>query len=75
VAPVGRLKAKGLHLSICKLLLDQLGGEMSFSSLDDGRTHSRLLLPLAAYGDGIPGKPRSLSTSMPAPDVIPSRPE
>lgn len=37
----------GLHLAICQTLLDQLGGEVSFSRLEDGRIHSRLLLPLA----------------------------
>lgn len=37
----------GLHLTICQTLLDQLGGEVSFSRLEDGRIHSRLLLPLA----------------------------
>ena len=37
----------GLHLAICKGLLDQLGGDVSFSRLEDGRIHSRLLLPLA----------------------------
>ncbi|HIK44478.1 MAG TPA: GAF domain-containing protein [Leptolyngbyaceae cyanobacterium M65_K2018_010] len=36
----------GRHLAICKTLLDQLGGEITFSRLEDGRTHSRLLLPL-----------------------------
>ncbi|HSM82080.1 MAG TPA: ATP-binding protein [Nodosilinea sp.] len=41
----------GLHLAICKILMEQLGGEMTFLTLDDGRTHSRLLLPLAAYSD------------------------
>ncbi|MEB3289609.1 MAG: GAF domain-containing protein [Leptolyngbya sp.] len=36
----------GLHLAICKTLLDQLGGEFSCSQMEDGRIHSRLLLPL-----------------------------
>ncbi|WP_017298519.1 GAF domain-containing sensor histidine kinase [Nodosilinea nodulosa] len=47
----------GLHLAICKMLIDQLGGEISFSTLDDGRTHSRLLLPLAAYPEQTKTKP------------------
>ncbi|MGG6237393.1 GAF domain-containing protein [Nodosilinea sp. AN01ver1] len=47
----------GLHLVICKLLIDQLGGEISFSTLDDGRTHSRVLLPLAAYPEQHKVKP------------------
>ncbi|WOD37549.1 GAF domain-containing protein [Nodosilinea sp. E11] len=55
----------GLHLAICKMLIDQLGGEMSFSTLDDGRTHSRLLLPLAAYPDLTKPKPKTLLASSP----------
>lgn len=57
----------GLHLSICKMLVDQLGGEMSFSILDDGRTHSRLLLPLAAYPDQV--KPKPQATALPSPEL------
>lgn len=45
----------GLHLAICKSLLDQLGGDMSFSRLEDGRIHSRLLLPLAHPGSRLDG--------------------
>ncbi|MEY3297648.1 MAG: hypothetical protein RLZZ597_908 [Cyanobacteriota bacterium] len=40
----------GLHLAISKNLLDQLGGEVAFSRLEDGRIHSRILLPLATPG-------------------------
>ncbi len=53
----------GLHLAICKLLMDQLGGEIAFSRLDDGRTHSRLLLPLAAHTDQPRTKPKPLLAS------------
>lgn len=37
----------GLHLAICQSLIDQLGGNVSFSRLEDGRIHSRILLHLA----------------------------
>ncbi|MFH7243831.1 MAG: GAF domain-containing protein [Spirulina sp.] len=47
LAPSSLDEPPGLHLAICKSLLDQLGGEVSFSQLEDGRIHSRLLLPLA----------------------------
>ncbi len=56
----------GLHLAICKLLIDQLGGEVAFSLLDDGRTHSRLLLPLAGYGDQPRPKSKPQLTPTPA---------
>ncbi|MGJ5674048.1 MAG: GAF domain-containing protein [Nostochopsis sp.] len=37
----------GLHLLICQQLIQQLGGELDFYQLPDGRIVSRLLLPLA----------------------------
>jgi hypothetical protein len=37
----------GLSLWVCQQLLLDLGGELAFSLLPDGRTHSRFLLPLA----------------------------
>ena len=37
----------GLTLWMCQQLLLGLGGELAFSLLPDGRTHSRCLLPLA----------------------------
>ncbi|MEB3314515.1 MAG: ATP-binding protein [Cyanobacteriota bacterium] len=37
----------GLNLWVCQQLLLDLGGELAFSLLPDGRTHSRFLLPLA----------------------------
>ncbi|TVQ07225.1 MAG: GAF domain-containing protein [Leptolyngbya sp. DLM2.Bin27] len=70
LAPSPLDRPPGLHLAICKILVDQLGGEMSFSILDDGRTHSRLLLALAAYPDH--GKPKSLFSGLPTP--VPSQP-
>ncbi|TVP70710.1 MAG: GAF domain-containing protein [Leptolyngbya sp. LCM1.Bin17] len=51
LAPSSLDEPPGLHLAICKGLIDQLGGEISFSTLDDGRTHSRVLLPLATYSE------------------------
>ncbi|NJL47634.1 MAG: GAF domain-containing protein [Leptolyngbyaceae cyanobacterium SM2_5_2] len=51
LAPSKLDEAPGLHLAICQTLLEQLGGEITFSVLEDGRTHSRLLLPLAAKGE------------------------
>ena len=62
----------GLHLAICKLLIDQLGGEIAFSLLDDGRTHSRLLLPLAGYGDQPRPKPKPQLVPSPAPRLNPT---
>ncbi len=63
----------GLHLAICKLLITQLGGEISFSILDDGRTHSRLLLPLAANVDQHKPKPQlSLATPTEANFISPA---
>jgi nitrogen-specific signal transduction histidine kinase len=53
----------GLHLAICKLLIAQLGGEISFSILDDGRTHSRLLLPLATYPEAHKPNPQLSSVT------------
>ncbi|MGB3137514.1 MAG: GAF domain-containing sensor histidine kinase, partial [Nodosilinea sp.] len=63
LAPSALDSPPGLHLAICKMLIDQLGGEISFSTLDDGRTHSRVLLPLAAYPE--PHKAKSLIDSTP----------
>lgn len=50
MAPSRLDQPPGLHLAICKSLLDQLGGEVAFSRMEDGRTHSRVLLPLAHPG-------------------------
>jgi GAF domain-containing protein len=38
----------GLHLSICQLLMQKLGGELSLYKLEDGRVLSRLIIPIAA---------------------------
>ncbi|MGG6293143.1 GAF domain-containing protein [Leptolyngbya sp. AN02str] len=40
----------GLHLAICQLLMQQLGGEFSLYRLEDGRILSRLVLPIATGG-------------------------
>jgi transcriptional regulator with GAF, ATPase, and Fis domain len=39
----------GLHLLICQQLVQQLGGQLLFEQLTDGRVVSRLLLRLASY--------------------------
>ncbi|MGF1536785.1 MAG: GAF domain-containing protein [Elainellaceae cyanobacterium] len=36
----------GLHLGICQALMQQVGGEFNLYRLDDGRTVSRLLVPI-----------------------------
>jgi GAF domain-containing protein len=64
LAPSSLDEPPGLHLAICKALMEQMGGTMSFSTLDDGRTHSRVLLPLASYTEQ--NKHRNLS--LPATD-------
>jgi signal transduction histidine kinase len=51
LAPSKLDEPPGLHLAICQTLLEQIGGEVTFSLLEDGRTHSRLLLPLAVEGN------------------------
>ncbi|QQE65451.1 hypothetical protein GFS31_21390 [Leptolyngbya sp. BL0902] len=61
IAPSPLDQPPGLHLAICKSLLDQLGGEVAFSRMEDGRTHSRLLLPLTR-----PGVPSPHPASPPA---------
>ncbi len=48
LAPSSLDQPPGLHLSICKILMQQMGGELSFHKLDDGRILSRLVLPLVA---------------------------
>ena len=50
----------GLHLAICQSLLRQLGGDITISVLEDGRTHSRFLLPRATHIDA--RKPSPLPT-------------
>lgn len=41
----------GLHLSICQSLIRQLGGDITISTLEDGRTYSRFLLPRATHNE------------------------
>ena len=38
----------GLHLAICKSLMQQVSGEFNLYRLDDGRILSRLIVPIAA---------------------------
>ncbi|MFB2770811.1 GAF domain-containing protein [Pelatocladus sp. BLCC-F211] len=47
LAPSRLEQLPGLHLVICQKLIQQLGGELNFYQLPDGRIVSRLLLPLA----------------------------
>ncbi|WP_315789440.1 GAF domain-containing protein [Fischerella sp. JS2] len=47
LAPSRLEQLPGLNLLICQKLMQQLGGELHFYQLPDGRTVSRLLLPLA----------------------------
>ncbi len=37
----------GLHLTICQAIMRQMGGELTFEYLDDGRVLSRLIIPVA----------------------------
>jgi GAF domain-containing protein len=55
----------GLHLAIGQSLMRQLGGNMTIAVLDDGRTHSRLLLPRATPTDA------PSSSSPPTFDAVP----
>jgi transcriptional regulator with GAF, ATPase, and Fis domain len=46
-------KPPGLHLLICKKMMQELGGELQIYQLPDKRVVSRLLLPLASqYSEG-----------------------
>ncbi|MBW4494416.1 MAG: GAF domain-containing protein [Oscillatoria princeps RMCB-10] len=47
LAPSSLDQPPGLHLAICLSLLQQMGGELHFSQMDDGRTVSQFVLPLA----------------------------
>jgi GAF domain-containing protein len=63
----------GLRLSICQSLIRQLGGDVTISVLDDGRTLSRFLLPRATHIDA--RKPSPLPTFDGAtPDLDPNNP-
>lgn len=43
----------GLHFSICKTLMQQVGGEFSLQELDDGRMMSRVVLAIAGKGKSL----------------------
>jgi phosphoglycerate-specific signal transduction histidine kinase len=47
----------GLRLSICQGLIRQLGGDITIAVLEDGRTHSRFLLPRATHLDSHKASP------------------
>lgn len=47
----------GLHLAICQVLMQQLGGEFNLYRLEDNRLLSRLVLPIAT---GVPSDPAFL---------------
>ncbi|WP_330220812.1 sensor histidine kinase [Calothrix sp. NIES-3974] len=47
LAPSSLNQPPGLNLSICRHLIQKMGGELHFYQLPDGRVVSRLLLPLA----------------------------
>ncbi|MGB8701782.1 MAG: ATP-binding protein, partial [Thermosynechococcaceae cyanobacterium] len=36
----------GLHFKVCQLLLEQMGGQLELAQLEDGRSLSRIILPL-----------------------------
>jgi GAF domain-containing protein len=68
LAPSQLDEPPGLHLAICQTLLDQLGGEVTFSLLEDGRTHSRLLLSLANQSQPL-GQPSLKDPGTPPPEA------
>jgi GAF domain-containing protein len=43
----------GLHLLVCQSIMKKVGGEFTFSKLEDGRNMSRLVLPLTGNLAGI----------------------
>lgn len=48
LAPSPLDEPPGLHLAICRRIILQLGGELNFFQLEDGRITSQLILPLPA---------------------------
>ncbi|MBD2080112.1 GAF domain-containing protein [Leptolyngbya sp. FACHB-17] len=47
LAPSTLDKPPGLHLAICRSLMQQMGSEFNLYKLDDGRIMSRVVLPIA----------------------------
>ena len=43
----------GLHFSICKTLMEQVGGEFSLQKLEDGRVMSRVVLTVTGKGQSM----------------------
>ncbi|HEY9809921.1 MAG TPA: GAF domain-containing protein [Halomicronema sp.] len=48
LAPSPLEEPPGLHLAICRRIILQLGGELNFFQLEDGRITSQLILPVSA---------------------------
>ncbi|MCT7948571.1 GAF domain-containing protein [Ancylothrix sp. C2] len=48
LAPSPLDEPPGLHLAICRRIILQLGGELNFFQLEDGRITSQLILPLSS---------------------------
>jgi len=51
LAPSALEQPPGLHLLICQTLMQQVGGELNFSQLEDGRILSQLMVPVVT---GVP---------------------
>jgi GAF domain-containing protein len=49
-------QAPGLHFAICQSLMQQMGGDFGLEQLEDGRTLSRLMMPIAT---NVPSQLRS----------------
>jgi GAF domain-containing protein len=47
LAPSTLDQPPGLHLFICQVIMQQIGGELNLYKLEDGRVLSRLILPIA----------------------------
>lgn len=67
--------APGLHLSICQSLIRQLGGDITISVLEDGRTHSRFMLPRANPTDNYPPSPLPPDLAANTPNLDQSNPD
>ncbi len=48
LSPATLQSPENSHLWVCQSLMQQLGGEFTLSQMEDGRTLSRVILPLAA---------------------------
>ncbi|MEO1446398.1 MAG: ATP-binding protein, partial [Cyanobacteria bacterium J06635_11] len=52
LSPSTLQKPENSHLWVCQSLMQQLGGEFTLAPMDDGRTLSRIVLPLV-YGESV----------------------